>query len=1271
MKKITEFIIDKRYFILIIFILLTIGCAFLSNKVVINYDIAKYLPDTSKMQIGMNIMEDEFSDVETSTLNVMFEGLTKDKMTIKSELESISGVKEVEYDESDKYNKDNYTLYEVTVDDKKDSSTAKNVFNEISTKYQDDTIYMSGNIAEANKSVLPFWIIVLAVLSALVILLIMCESYVEPFLFLTVILMAVVLNKGTNIIFPNVSHITNSICAILQMALSMDYSIMLMNRYDQEKQKEKDKIKAMKKALHKSFQSISSSSVTTIVGLLALIFMSFKIGKDLGFILAKGVLFSLICIFFVLPSLILLFDKWIIKTKKKTPHFKFTPLAKLNYKLRYLAGPVFILIFVTAFMVKGNLGILYTDKQTDEVSKIFNENNQLALIYSNQDEEKIAKYLNELENNSKVEEVLGYSNTINEKLTYDKLNSKLKDLGSDVTVEDYLLKIVYYHYFNHDNSNKVTFNEFINFIEQEAYNNPKTNEKIDDDIKKDITRLKNFVTNDNINRLRSKNDIASILEINEEDINDLLIFYLSKNNNVKLTLPEFVKFMNNDVLTNDKYSVKVNNENKNKLQTLTKFVNVNTINQKMNPSSLAKLFNIDEKKVKELFKYYLLKNQLDTKMTINTFANYVLDSVANDSNYASNFDNKTLENLKLLSIFSNNETINKKMSSKELANLFSLKEELVNDLLLKQFLEMENKDKYQVSDFIKNVMLVKEKTHYLDDLDLNIDMLSNSPLIKDPTLYSAKELANLLNQDEKKINQIYNLISYVTKSQSFTSTPKDFINLLLLNQLDEETNKKLQLIKVVMDYSLENKEFTYQEIAKIINMDEKSTKQIYVLYTSSKNTLTLSPLEFTNFILKNQNDETLKKALSNESLTELTLLKKVMDNCLANTKYDSNSLSSFLSLNNEDTKLLYGLYDSKYLDKDYQISLNKFINFLLNDVVNNSEYQDRFDENKITKLKTIKAIMENSLNNVLYTNDEMFAIISKLSNDVEKKMIEVLYLYYGSSNEYQNDWQMTVEEFVNYLNDTIIVDEKFADFIDVDMKNNIIEAKDTIKDAKELLVGDKYSRVVINTNFDLENEETFNYLTNVDNLLKNDIDNFYVVGDSKMAHEMSETFDDELNLITIITMVAIFIVVALTFKSVIIPIILVLVIQCAVYLTMGILTIAHENVYFIALLIVQSILMGATIDYAILYTSYYLEHRKTLNILDSVVASYKKSIHTILTSSSILTIVTLIIACFASAIAAKICKTISEGTICSTILILVLLPGLLATFDKLITKHRN
>ena len=233
-KKITDFIIDKRYFILVIFIILTVISVFLLNKVNINYDIAKYLPDTSSTRIGMDIMEEEFSDVAVSTLNVMFNNLDN-KELVKSELENINGVKEVSYDSSADYNKDGYTLYVLSIDGEKDSWEAKEVYNEVISKYPD--CFTSGNVAEANKTVLPFGIVVLAVLSALVILLIMCESYVEPFLFLTSILMAVVLNKGTNIIFPNVSHITNSIAAILQMALSMDYSIMLMNRYNQEKQK--------------------------------------------------------------------------------------------------------------------------------------------------------------------------------------------------------------------------------------------------------------------------------------------------------------------------------------------------------------------------------------------------------------------------------------------------------------------------------------------------------------------------------------------------------------------------------------------------------------------------------------------------------------------------------------------------------------------------------------------------------------------------------------------------------------------------------------------------------------------------------------------------------------------------------------------------------------------------------------------------------------------------------------------------------------------------
>ena len=175
-----------------------------------------------------------------------------------------------------------------------------------------------------------------------------------------------------------------------------------------------------------------------------------------------------------------------------------------------------------------------------------------------------------------------------------------------------------------------------------------------------------------------------------------------------------------------------------------------------------------------------------------------------------------------------------------------------------------------------------------------------------------------------------------------------------------------------------------------------------------------------------------------------------------------------------------------------------------------------------------------------------------------------------------------------------------------------------------------------------------------------------------MAYEMSQSFSGEMDFITILTMLAIFAVVVCTFKSVFVSLLLVFVIQCAVYIVMAYLSLTGSSIYFIALIIVQAILMGATIDYAILFTSYYVENRGyfKLGVKDALINTYNKSISAILTSASILIIVTAIVGNFTSAIAGKICQSISLGTFCATTIILVLLPALLATLDRFIIKKR-
>jgi predicted RND superfamily exporter protein len=1214
-KKLADFIVDKRNVIIVLFIILSIICAILSQKVKINDDITKYLPSSSETRIGMDKMEEEFDEEEdSSSFNIMFKGLTEEeKQEIYAQLEEKENVASVDYDNTEDYNKDDYTLYTINVDSASDSELAKNVYESIKEDYKHYEIETNGEIASANVVVLPTWILVVAVTGVLIILLIMCESYIEPFLFLFSILIAILLNNGTNIMFNSVSNITSSISAILQLALSMDYSIMLMNRYRQEKQTESDSKNSMKKALHNSIQSISSSSLTTIVGLICLVFMSFTIGKDLGLVLAKGVLFSLISVFCVLPGLILMFDNLIAKTRKKTPSIKLDKLGKFSNKCRYPLTIVFLGVCAVSFLLKGSLNIAYTSSDNDEVAKVFGSNNQIAIIYNTEDEEKIANHLSELENEN-VDEVLAYSNTINEDLPYNELVAKLNDLGSDTEIEDYLLKIIYYKYYNPDENNTMTFDEMINFVQTEVYNNKDLSDELSDSLKNDIERLSNFTDTTKVNKKRNSKNIASILGMKKADVDDILVYYNSKNNNLQLSLKEFVDFMNSTVLKDNKYSANITAETKTSLEKLTTFTNKNTITTKYTSDKMASLFAMNENDIKDLYIYYTSTNEIDTKLSLAEFSNFVLTDVLTNDTYKNMFSEDTISSIKLLAIYSDTNTINKTMTASEISKLLGIEENNVNALLLMKYMS-EN-----ANNTASNTMV-----------DIN----------------------------------------------SLTATPYEFVNLILNNKDNEQiknaiSSEQLQslvLLNNIMTSSINEVKYNYSDLASFIGSDSDSIKNIYALYETTNTTLQLTPQEFVNFVLKHKDDTILKSKLSSNTISSLELLQTVMKETINNTKYSSQKLSNLLSIDKDSLDLIYGLYVSK--NQETTISLNNLINFLVDDVMNNKEYSSSFDANERTKLTTVKSIIKASLNGTKYTKDEMIGILSKLSDELDNDTLELVYLYFGSSNEYNESWKLTVEQFVNYLNDDILQDSRFNDFIDEDMKKDIKDSKKDIADAKELLVGDKYSRVVLNTSMELEDEQTFDYIQHVKDILSEDDIEFYVIGDSPMAYEMSKTFVDEFNYISILTMIAIFIVVALTFKSLIVPIILVVVIQCAVYLTMGILALSGGTVYFIALLIVQSILMGSTIDYAILYTSYYIEERATKSRKEAIISAYNQSIHTILTSGSILVIVTFVVGMFATAITAKICITLCKGTLCSIILILVFLPAILGTFDRFVVKKKE
>ena len=261
---------------------------------------------------------------------------------------------------------------------------------------------------------------------------------------------------------------------------------------------------------------------------------------------------------------------------------------------------------------------------------------------------------------------------------------------------------------------------------------------------------------------------------------------------------------------------------------------------------------------------------------------------------------------------------------------------------------------------------------------------------------------------------------------------------------------------------------------------------------------------------------------------------------------------------------------------------------------------------------------------------------------------------------------MSMQELFDYLQNEFLTDARFASFLTDDMRAQITGAQTMLTDAVAQLRGSNYSRLVLTTTLPVESTETSAFISG----LMRDLDavttgDHYLIGNSAMGYEMENSFHSELLLITILTAVSIFLVVVFTFRSLIIPALLVLLVQCGVYITVMVVGLQGLEIYYLALLIVECILMGATIDYGILYTSYYREMRAHMPVRDALVAAYRGSIHTVLTSGSILVLVTAVDGRFFGNLAVEqICRTISIGAFAAILLILLFLPGVLALFDR-------
>lgn len=466
MRKFYSIVVRKRKTVICFFLILSIISFFMKNMVSVDYDINDYLPDDSPSTVAINVLEQEFEG-GIPNARVMVSNVTiPQALDYKEKLEAIDGVSAVTWlDDSvdittpfdnldekvvETYYKDNTALFTVTIEeDKRIEAVA-----EIKDLVGGDNAIAGSAVATADATTNTVseiqTITVIAVLFVLLVLLVTTNYWLEPLVILIGLGVAIIINDGTNLMFGEISFVTNAAGSVLQLAVSLDYSVFLIHRFEECRLENSDPQSAMIDALCKSTSSILSSGLTTVIGFLALVLMRFKIGPDLGLALAKGVAISLIVVFVFMPAFILSVYKLLDKSKHKQLLPSFRRFGQFVRKISIPMVCIFLLIFIPSYLASNANNYYFGSSHifgegtrlgddTAAIESVFGKSDTYVLMVPAGDTATEKELSNELHTLPQVSDIISYVDLAGAEVPLEYLDEKTI---SQLISEDYSRMVI-------------------------------------------------------------------------------------------------------------------------------------------------------------------------------------------------------------------------------------------------------------------------------------------------------------------------------------------------------------------------------------------------------------------------------------------------------------------------------------------------------------------------------------------------------------------------------------------------------------------------------------------------------------------------------------------------------------------------------------------------------------------------------------------------------------------------------------------------------------
>ena len=420
MERAASFIVDRRAFFLVLFLAACAFCVVSRNWVKVNDDLTAFLPEETETRQGLELMEREFTTYATA--DVMVANITlRQARELCASMEEIEQVRSVDFDESEKHYTSASALFHITFDGEENDESSVEGLRLVRERLARYDVYIKSEVGNPLKAIINQEMLIVDLIAFVIIILVLLltsKTYGEIPVLLLTFGAAALLNMGTNYLMGEISFVTDSIAIVLQLALGIDYAIILFHRYMEEHEKAAPREAAIK-ALSKAIPEISASSLTTVAGLLALCFMQYRLGYDMGTVLIKAILLSLCSVFLLMPGLLVIFSGLIDKTHHKNFVPKISFLGRFAYATRFVVPVLFLAVFVLAGVFSNKVNYVYSQysvssiRQNQEqlakkrIEELFGSTNQMALLVPAGEDDKELAMIRELEELRRVESVTG------------------------------------------------------------------------------------------------------------------------------------------------------------------------------------------------------------------------------------------------------------------------------------------------------------------------------------------------------------------------------------------------------------------------------------------------------------------------------------------------------------------------------------------------------------------------------------------------------------------------------------------------------------------------------------------------------------------------------------------------------------------------------------------------------------------------------------------------------------------------------------------------